>query len=141
MRQPEYLFVYGTLLTGTGSRRLDRLVSHCCVAHKPAYVRARLYDLGDYPAAVPATHARERVYGQLCQLTDADACLRAFDHYELYFPGNQPNCEYLRRRTYAFIIPSHRRVSTWIYFYHAVPADKPRIHSGDYRRHIRGGKG
>lgn len=140
MQAREYLFLYGTLLTGTPSRRLDQLVTRCCAVGKPAYVHGRLYDLGSYPGAVPSIHKHDLVFGQLCQLANADACLRVLDRYELYIPGDEPNSEYLRRRVDAFLIPSGRRVNSWIYFYNRSTHDKPQIHTGDYLLHAQGGK-
>ncbi|GAB4360498.1 MAG: hypothetical protein Kow0073_19800 [Immundisolibacter sp.] len=60
------LFVYGSLRRGAGGHGRLRALAHCL---GEASIAARLYDLGPYPAAVPADHPGERMHGEFCRPT------------------------------------------------------------------------
>jgi gamma-glutamylcyclotransferase (GGCT)/AIG2-like uncharacterized protein YtfP len=49
-----YLFVYGSLLSGFQSPAYDYIRRYFTLI-SPAKIKGKLYDMGDYPAAVPAT--------------------------------------------------------------------------------------
>jgi gamma-glutamylcyclotransferase (GGCT)/AIG2-like uncharacterized protein YtfP len=81
----ELVFFYGTLMTPfnrTGQMRLDQHLSF--VGH--GTIPAALFDLGIYPAAVPAPDSR--VTGEVYELTEPFTALRALDELEGYRPGD-----------------------------------------------------
>jgi len=128
----ETLFLYGSLLTGSGNRALDRLVARHCRTLGRGYIRARLYDLGPYPGAVASDKPQERVYGELFELTKPHHCLPRLDTYEGYLPNAPEHSEYLRDRVIATLEGSRRTVQAWVYFFNGAVTHQPRITRGDY---------
>jgi gamma-glutamylcyclotransferase (GGCT)/AIG2-like uncharacterized protein YtfP len=79
----QLIFFYGTLMTPfnrPGRRRID---SHL-VFKGNGRMTAALFDLGIYPAAVPAGSDNARVRGEVHQMTDASAVLAVLDEVEGY---------------------------------------------------------
>jgi len=127
-RSPAYLFIYGTLLTGTPLRRLNRAMARRLGRAQPARIRARLYDLGAYPGAVPSADRRDRVYGRLVAITDI-ALLRQLDAYEDYVPDRPVGSEFVRRAAQAVRLADRRPVRCWVYFYNGEIGTPPRRRS------------
>ena len=126
------MFFYGTLMTPfnrTGRLRLDRHLSF----KGRGTIRAALFDLGIYPAAVPASDSQ--VTGEVYELTEPVPALRALDELEGYRPGDPETSLYTRTRT-----PVHLDDGTtadaWTYFYNAPLGRAQRITSGDYLEHL-----
>jgi len=127
----EYLFLYGSLLTGTGDRGFDARLRRVLRPYSAAYAQARLYDLGAYPAAVVSADARDKVYGTVFRLRRPEF-LTPLDRYELYHPDDPRHSEYLRCLTRVTLLPSRRPFSCWAYFYNGTITKRPRIRRGDY---------
>lgn len=134
------VFVYGTLWTRSGYRTARTLARHCLRDLGPAWIAARLYDLGRYPAAVPARHAGERVHGRLCALTAPQSCLPRLDAYEDCDTARPDSGLYRRERIVAHVerlghraVPSDQRWC-WVYFFNGRLIGRPRIAHGDYFR-------
>jgi gamma-glutamylcyclotransferase (GGCT)/AIG2-like uncharacterized protein YtfP len=94
-RDPQLLFVYGTLRPAAAPpgaaglvARLPRLGS--------GWLAGRLYDLGPYPGAVPDPRCAERVHGEVFELPDDPACLRAIDAYEGFEPADPTGSLFVR---------------------------------------------
>ncbi|KAA3626325.1 MAG: gamma-glutamylcyclotransferase [Proteobacteria bacterium] len=121
------LFVYGTLLTGTGDAALDRLLKRCLVPLNDAVVRGRLYRLGGYPGAVPDPECQTRVPGVIVHVRHARFCWPRLDRYE--------DCGrlYTRERITAFALPGGVPVSCWIYRYRGRTRFRQRIRSAEYQ--------
>lgn len=85
----QYLFAYGSLLTGTGHRAIDRLIKQGCQAAGEASLQARLFDLGHYPGAVPSPRAADQIKGQLFLLKRPRQVLRILDVYEGVAPTSR----------------------------------------------------
>lgn len=126
------LFIYGSLLTGSGGKRLDRLLAKHGHPVAGGYVRARLYRLEGYPGAVPSSSKAHKVYGRVLRLRNFDNVIRVLDKYEAYTAGNPGRSEFRRARTSVVLIPSGKRLPAWIYFYNRSTKSKPRIATGDY---------
>jgi gamma-glutamylcyclotransferase (GGCT)/AIG2-like uncharacterized protein YtfP len=129
----ELVFFYGTLMTPfnrTGRLRLDRHLSF----KGRGTIHAALFDLGIYPAAVPASDSQ--VTGEVYELTEPVPALRALDELEGYRPGDPETSLYTRTRT-----PVHLDDGTtadaWTYFYNAPLGRAERIESGDYLEHLK----
>jgi gamma-glutamylcyclotransferase (GGCT)/AIG2-like uncharacterized protein YtfP len=129
----ELIFFYGTLMTPfnrTGRLRLDQ---HLAFKGRGT-IAAALFDLGIYPAAVPA--ADSRVTGEVYELTDPVTALRALDELEGYRPGEPETSLYTRMRT-SVHMEDGTTVDAWAYFYNAPLGRAERIASGDYLEHLR----
>jgi len=129
----ELVFFYGTLMTPfnrTGRLRLDRHLSF----KGRGTIRAALFDLGIYPAAVPASDSQ--VTGEVYELTEPVPALRALDELEGYRPGDPETSLYMRTRT-PVALADGTTADAWTYFYNAPLGRAERIESGDYLEHLK----
>ena len=129
----ELVFFYGTLMTPfnrTGRLRIDQ---HLAFRGRGS-IAAALFDLGIYPAAVPAEDSRVR--GEVYELSEPVAALRALDELEGYRPGEPESSLYTRMRTLVHMDDGSTS-EAWAYFYNAPLGRAERIESGDYLEHLR----
>jgi gamma-glutamylcyclotransferase (GGCT)/AIG2-like uncharacterized protein YtfP len=129
----DYVFFYGTLMTPfnrPGRQRVDGSLTFVGRGR----IRAALFDLGIYPAAVPAED-ESRVAGELYELSDSAPVLEILDEIE-GFRSNEPERSlYLRVRTDVTLDSGEVR-QAWAYFYNAPLGRAERIPSGDYLEHL-----
>ena len=129
----EFVFFYGTLMTPfnrTGRLRIDQ---HLAFRGRGS-IAAALFDLGIYPAAVPAADGRVR--GEVYELTDPVAALRSLDELEGYRPGEPESSLYTRTPT-PVLMDDGTIVEAWAYFYNAPLGRAERIESGDYLEYLK----
>ena len=130
---PELVFFYGTLMTPfnrTGRLRLDE---HLEFQGKGG-MTAALFDLGIYPAAVPASDGVVR--GEVYAMSHPALVLRVLDELEGYRPGEAESSLYVRMLT-RVTMDSGEVVEAWVYFYNAPLGRAERIESGDYLEYLR----
>lgn len=99
------------------------------------WIHAALFDLGIYPAAVPA--AESRVWGEVHELLDPRLVLAVLDEVEGYRPEEPDASLYTRVRT-PVTLEDGRATDAWVYFYNAPLGRAQRIPSGDYLQHLKG---
>ncbi len=127
------VFFYGTLMTGFDRRR------QIGIDHELTYIgrgtiRAALFDLGIFPAAVPDPDGQ--VWGEVYRMEHPDVVIAALDDIEGYCPDEPEASLYTRLETPIFL--EDGRVETgWVYFYNAPLGRAERIPSGDYLEHLR----
>ena len=121
-------FFYGTLMTGFDRRRRTGIDPKMRFRAR-GWVQAALFDLGIYPAAVPAQD--DRVWGEVFELLDPDDVLTALDEIEGYRPGDPDSSLYIRSLAPVHL-PDGTSQPAWVYFYNAPLGKAPRIESGDY---------
>jgi gamma-glutamylcyclotransferase (GGCT)/AIG2-like uncharacterized protein YtfP len=127
------VFFYGTLMSGfqrPGRARLD----HALRPVGRASIQAALFDLGIYPAAIPAHDSRVR--GEVHQMLDEEAVLSTLDEIEGY-RASEPDTSLYTRAEIPVIFDDGRVASAWVYFYNAPLGRAERIESGDYLEHLR----
>ncbi|MGA2095152.1 MAG: gamma-glutamylcyclotransferase [Candidatus Acidiferrum sp.] len=109
-RNPEHLFVYGTLKRG--ERNHARLLQHAVEFAGTARIRGELYQLAGetFPGAVPSDAANSFVHGELFALYDPEETLASLDEFEGVDEG-----EFARRLVDAWT--AQGQVKTWVYFY------------------------
>jgi gamma-glutamylcyclotransferase (GGCT)/AIG2-like uncharacterized protein YtfP len=129
----ELVFFYGTLMTPFNRTGRPNLEPHLSFKGRGS-IRAALFDLGIYPAAVPDPDSRVR--GEVYELTDPVGALRALDELEGYRPTDPETSLYTRMRT-PVIMEDGTTVEAWAYFYNAPLGRAERIQSGDYLEHLR----
>jgi gamma-glutamylcyclotransferase (GGCT)/AIG2-like uncharacterized protein YtfP len=127
------VFFYGTLMSGFRRPGRSRIDTHL-KAEGRAWIRGALFDLGIYPAAVPA--ADGRVWGEVHETLDTEVVLDALDEIEGYRPDQPDASLYTRVRTPA-TLDDGRVVDVWVYFYNAPLGRAQRIPSGDYLQHLK----
>jgi len=130
------LFLYGSLLTGTPDRLLNKQIRRLLRHAPPGMIQARLYNLGHYPGVVPSASRTDRVYGRVITLANP-SLLRRLDRYEDYFADEPAKSEFIRVRMVAQLLPAQKFSNCWVYIYNDDVSGKQRILSGDYVRYKR----
>jgi gamma-glutamylcyclotransferase (GGCT)/AIG2-like uncharacterized protein YtfP len=131
----EQVFFYGTLRTGFNRTTRAGIDTFLKFAGR-ASIKGKLFDLGIYPAAVPA--ADGRVWGEVFEMADAPKVLAALDRIEGYRVA-EPERSLYTRESVAATLDDGRTEDVWVYFYNAPLGRAPRITSGDYLEHLRAG--
>jgi gamma-glutamylcyclotransferase (GGCT)/AIG2-like uncharacterized protein YtfP len=127
------VFFYGTLMAGFDRRRRAGIDSKLAYIGRGS-IQAALFDLGIYPAAVPAPDGR--VWGEIYEMSDAEMVLAALDEIEGFTPAHPDRSLYLRRET-DVTLPDGSHAGAWVYFYNAPLGQASRIPSGDYLEHVK----
>jgi gamma-glutamylcyclotransferase (GGCT)/AIG2-like uncharacterized protein YtfP len=127
------VFFYGTLMAGFDRRRRAGIDAKLTYIGRGS-IKAALFDLGLYPAAVPAPDGR--VWGEVYGVSDVEPVLRALDDIEGFTPDHPDRSLYLRKEA-DVALPDGTTASAWVYFYNAPLGQAPRILSGDYFEHIK----
>lgn len=130
---PDYVFFYGTLMTPFNRPGRQRVESKLAFAGR-GRIRAALFDLGIYPAAVPAEDD-STVAGEVYALRDSASVLAALDEIEGVRPNEPARSLYLRAPT-DVTMDSGETCQAWAYFYNAPLGRAERIPSGDYLEHL-----
>src|SRR5215210_968215 len=95
-------------------------------------IRASLFDLGIYPAAIPAPDGA--VWGELYEMEEPASVLAALDEIEGYRHDDADRSLYIRD-TAAVALQDGSSVPAWVYFYNAPLGQAQEIPSGDYLEH------
>ena len=129
----DLVFFYGTLMSGFKREGRTRVE----LALEPVgrgSIQALLFDIGIYPAAIPAPDCR--VYGEVHRMLDPGTVLQALDEIEGYHHDRPDASLYLRAETLVSL-DDGRVMLTWVYFYNAPLGGAPRIESGDYLAYLK----
>jgi gamma-glutamylcyclotransferase (GGCT)/AIG2-like uncharacterized protein YtfP len=129
----DLVFFYGTLMTGFDRRERAGIDGKLTFLGRGS-IEAALFDLGIYPAAVPAPGGA--VWGELYRVDEPLIVLAALDDIEGYRPGDHDRSLYVRSRA-VVALPDGRAESAWVYFYNAPLGQAARISSGDYLEHVK----
>ena len=125
------VFFYGTLMTGFNRRLRIGIDSKLRYVGRGS-IKAILFDLGIYPAAVPG---EGRVWGELFETDEPDLVLAGLDSIEGYRPGDPEHSLYTRIQS-PVTLEDGQTQSAWVYFYNAPLGQASQIPSGDYLRHL-----
>jgi gamma-glutamylcyclotransferase (GGCT)/AIG2-like uncharacterized protein YtfP len=131
----EHVFFYGTLMAPfnrPGRQRVDSKLRYT----GRGTINAALFDLGIYPAAVPADD-QSQVWGEVYETDEAAAVLSTLDEIEGYRPNEPDRSLYTRVRRDVTLADGAVR-EAWVYFYNAPLGQAQRIASGDYLDHLGG---
>lgn len=137
MAASAFLFVYGTL-RGDLAHPMGAVLAKHAARICSARFRGQLFDLGNYPGAVPSHDTADRVVGELYRIEPGrEAALFAeLDRYEGCDPGAPSEGEYIRVR--AQVEPEGGDpLEAWLYQYNRPTRSLSRIISGDYCAHLR----
>lgn len=129
------LFVYGTLRSDAPApASVGRVVRAGTDPIGRGWIRARLYDAGGFPAAVP--DERARVVGEVRRLRRPDRTLALLDRYERA-GGPDP---LFRREAATVHLEGDGSVRAWVYFWERDTSGLAEIESGDWTSAV-GGEG
>jgi gamma-glutamylcyclotransferase (GGCT)/AIG2-like uncharacterized protein YtfP len=129
----DLVFFYGTLMTAFKRHGRSRIDAKLTLRGR-GWIHAALFDLGIYPAAIPATDSR--VWGEIHRMADSDAVLASLDEVE-GFRSNQPESSLYRRVETPVTFEDGHVATAWVYFYNAPLGRAERIDSGDYLEHLK----
>jgi gamma-glutamylcyclotransferase (GGCT)/AIG2-like uncharacterized protein YtfP len=129
----ELVFFYGTLMAGFDRRRRAGIEGKLTFVGRGS-IQASLFDLGLYPAAVPAPEAI--VQGEVYEVADTPAVLSALDEIEGYQPTDHDRSLYVRAQA-PVTLADGTSEPAWVYFYNAPLGGAQRIASGDYLDHVK----
>ena len=124
----EHVFFYGTLMSPFNRPGRQRITPKLTYTGRGT-MRAALFDLGIYPAAVP-TGDNSHVWGEVYATADPAAVLSELDEIEGYRPSEPDRSLYTRVLT-DVTLEDGRVVKAWAYFYNAPLGRAERIESGD----------
>jgi len=129
----ERVFFYGTLMAPFNRPGRQRITPKLTFEGRGS-IRAALFDLGIYPAAVPAED-NSKVWGEVYETGDPEAVLGVLDEIEGYRPSEPERSLYTRVLT-DVTLESGGVEKAWAYFYNAPLGQARRILSGDYLDHL-----
>jgi gamma-glutamylcyclotransferase (GGCT)/AIG2-like uncharacterized protein YtfP len=129
----DLVFFYGTLMAGFDRRRRAGIDDKLTYVGRGA-IHAALFDVGLYPAAVPAPESL--VWGEIYAMTERETVLAALDEIEGYRIDDPDRSLYVRQET-EVRLPDGTFAKASVYFYNAPLGRAARITSGDYREHVR----
>jgi len=126
------LFVYGSLRSGF-RHSAHAYISEHFVLQGPARVKGKVYDLGEYPGAVP-TSEPHYITGELYRLREGQDFYWAIAQLDDYEGLNETPPLYTRET--ALIYLSNDTTTAWIYWYNMPVAGKHWIASGDVLQYM-----
>lgn len=129
----DLVFFYGTLMAGFDRRRRAGIDDKLRYIGRGS-IRGALFDLGLYPAAVPAPDGT--VWGEVYETSDPAVVMAALDDIEGYRPDDHDRSLYVREQT-DVVLPDGAQERAWVYFYNAPLGRAVQIPSGDYFEHVR----
>jgi len=110
---PDLLFVYGTLRRGFRlHHHLKRTGAEFVDIGK---VRAKLFDLGEFPGACKSSMPGEAVKGELYRLHKVESALKVLDRIEGFSPQH-PGHGLFRRGMAGVTLPNGEQRPAWIYW-------------------------
>lgn len=132
----KHLFLYGSLLGNNTEEKIKKIFNDNCQFITKGYILAKLYDLGEYPGAIPTTNKNDRVFGKIFWVKNPRKTFRILDEYEEYFPKNPKKSLFIRRKTKAYLLPSENTIKCWAYLFNQKIEIQPQINSGNYLKNI-----
>ena len=130
------IFVYGSLRSGFNAPAFE-YISRYFQLVAPAKVRGLLYDMGDYPAAVP-TNQDQFWLGELYAIKQEEEfawALEQLDEYEGINESPEDSPVSFKRELVEVMTESGNTIA-WIYWFSGSIADKPLIASGDVLEYL-----
>jgi gamma-glutamylcyclotransferase (GGCT)/AIG2-like uncharacterized protein YtfP len=129
----ELVFFYGTLMAGFDRRRRAGIDDKLRYIGRGS-IQGALFDLGLYPAAVPAPDGH--IWGEVYEMTEPVPILAALDDIEGYRHDDPDRSLYTRSQA-DVVLPDGSTARAWVYFYNAPLGQALRIQSGDYLEHVK----
>jgi gamma-glutamylcyclotransferase (GGCT)/AIG2-like uncharacterized protein YtfP len=130
-----HLFVYGSLRSGFKSPAYEYISCFFDLIGE-AKVKGKLYDMGEYPAAIPSQED-SFILGELYVIKrqpEFSWAIGQLDDYEGVTA--EPGEPQLYRRELENIIINDQAIPAWIYWYNGDVKGRPQIVSGDVLGHI-----
>jgi gamma-glutamylcyclotransferase (GGCT)/AIG2-like uncharacterized protein YtfP len=128
MTEEPYLFVYGSLLRDL-KHPISAILKQNASSVGRGFFFGKLFDLGDYPAAIALNEGSEKVWGEIYRLRNGSKVLAVLDEYEGVGAGfSLP--EYTRERIRVYM--KNKGLFCWTYLYNGSTDTLTKIEGGDY---------
>lgn len=124
------LFVYGSLRSGFQHHAYQYLSKYFNLIGV-AKVNGKLYDMGEYPVAVPAADEKF-IAGELYEINNAEEfpyAIAQLDDYEGLFPEEGQTA--LFKREAVTVYCNNLQSTAWVYWFNGNVTGLPEITSGD----------
>jgi gamma-glutamylcyclotransferase (GGCT)/AIG2-like uncharacterized protein YtfP len=124
------VFVYGSLRSGF-HHPAYAYISRYFTLVSEGKVKGSLYDMGEYPAAIPS-EKDQYIIGELYRINSDEEfewAIAQLDDYEGVHIENGETPLYKRERTTVYT--GERETQAWVYWFNGNTLDKPRVESGD----------
>ncbi len=132
------LFVYGSLRSGFQHEAYQYMARYFQLVG-PAVVKGILYDMGDYPVAVPTTEEKF-LQGELYSLSennDFSYVIGQLDDYEGVFAEPEQTPMYKREVAMVYLNGQQEACTAWIYWYNGTVNGLPEAATGDVLEYLR----
>jgi gamma-glutamylcyclotransferase (GGCT)/AIG2-like uncharacterized protein YtfP len=129
----DLVFFYGTLMRPFNRAGRLRVADHLVYLDRGT-ISAVLFDLGIYPAAVPASDAT--AWGEVYKMAHPSIVLQVLDEFE-GCRTEEPDSSLYTRALAPVTLDSGPIIDAWVYFYNAPLGRAERIHSGDYLEYLK----
>jgi gamma-glutamylcyclotransferase (GGCT)/AIG2-like uncharacterized protein YtfP len=126
----DLLFVYGTLRRDMRNEMYHLLARYAEFVAEGTY-QGRLYQIDDYPGAVPSENPEEQVHGEVYALREPEIVLAKLELYEECGPGFSNPTEYVRRQE-RITLQNGTACYAWVYVYNRPTTKLVQISSGNY---------
>lgn len=132
-----HLFVYGSLRSGFRSPAYE-YISRFFTLVGEAKVKGELYDMGSYPAGIPAS-TDSFIKGELYRINHENEFAWAIGQLDDYEGVDVDIDEVqLYRRDLTEVFFNGQTMIAWIYWYNGKVEGKPKIASGDLMEYLKG---
>jgi gamma-glutamylcyclotransferase (GGCT)/AIG2-like uncharacterized protein YtfP len=124
------IFVYGSLRSGFHAPAFE-YISRYFTLRTPAKVKGLLYDMGEYPAAIP-TNDNFYIVGELYAIKHPEEFSWAMEQLDAYEGINsEPEDGMSFRRDLVTVYTPTDTTTAWVYWFNEPIVEKPIISSGD----------
>lgn len=129
---PQYLFVYGTLLTAIQHPLHQELVAKAQYLGRASF-QGKLYALANknYPAAISSAETNAQVFGEVYLVHCVDELFALLDDYEECSAAFPAPTEYIRQQV-PVVLNEGQTLTAWVYLYNFAVDESLQIVSGDY---------
>ncbi|MDH5445309.1 MAG: gamma-glutamylcyclotransferase [Gammaproteobacteria bacterium] len=134
----EFLFIYGTLLSGYG-HPMHEILGRYADLSGIGFINGKLYELGDYPGLVLSNNTSKVVWGEIYIIRENEELFRYLDEYEGCASHQPQPHEYRRDLVTIHDSPEHSLLA-WTYLYKHAVTDLSLIPGGDYLSHRNKGR-
>ncbi len=139
MQEPVHqIFVYGSLRSGFQAPAFE-YISRYFVLVSDARVKGHLYDLGEFPAALP-TDDEAYLIGELYRIKNEEDfywAMEQLDAYEGIHSDPEDGAFPYKRELATVYTTANETTTAWIYWYNEPIMNQPLIPSGDMLEYMR----
>ena len=132
MRQQDYLFVYGTLMSGIENPINFQMAEHGEFIGL-GVIPAKLYLVDYYPGAILDTNGLDNVTGEIYRLLNPKKALKILDSYEEYSYRERAHSEFVRKKVEVKQLANNEKIIAWTYIFNQPTTALVALQSGSFR--------